>query len=126
MLFGKRCYVYGIFIPYLCIGIPLLGFFEMDIKIVLLFAVTVLMTAIVFSSIFTLISMLNNNKAVTAVICILTAFLFLIIGAQLHKMLSEPETNMALVMTDNGQEYQELPNPKFLDGGGRKTVQFFL
>jgi len=72
-----------------------------------------------------LISMLNNNKAVTAVICILTAFLFLIIGAQLHKMLSEPETNMALVMTDNGQEYQELPNPKFLDGGGRKTVQFF-
>lgn len=87
--------------------------------------VTVLMTAIVFSSIFTLISMLNNNKAVTAVICILTAFLFLIIGAQLHKMLSEPETNMALVMTDNGQEYQELPNPKFLDGGGRKTVQFF-
>ena len=79
----------------------------------------------IFSSIFTLISMLNNNKAVTAVICILTAFLFLIIGAQLHKMLSEPETNMALVMTDNGQEYQELPNPKFLDGGGRKTVQFF-
>ena len=62
------------FIPYLCIGIPLLGFFEMDIKIVLLFAVTVLMTAIVFSSIFTLISMLYNNKAVTAVICILTAF----------------------------------------------------
>ena len=55
----------------------------------------------------------------------MTAFLFLIIGAQLHKMLSEPETNMALVMTDNGQEYQELPNPKFLDGGGRKTVQFF-
>ena len=134
------------FIPYLCMfmsfmrlrktqpdvprsfkipGKVLLGFFEMDIKIVLLFAVTVLMTAIVFSSIFTLISMLNNNKAVTAVICILTAFLFLIIGAQLHKMLSEPETNMALVMTDNGQEYQELPNPKFLDGGGRKTVQFF-
>lgn len=31
----------------------------------------------------------------------------------------------SLVMTDNGQEYQELPNPKFLDGGGRKTVQFF-
>lgn len=30
------------FIPYLCIGIPLLGFFEMDIKMVLLFAITVL------------------------------------------------------------------------------------
>lgn len=113
------------FIPYLCIGIPLLGFFEMDIKMVLLFAITVFMLAIVFSSIFTLISMLNHNKAVTAIICILLAFLLLITGAQLNKMLSEPETNMGLTMTDNGQEYQEIPNPKFLDEGGRKTVQFF-
>lgn len=66
------------FIPYLCIGIPLLGFFELDIKIVLSFVATVLMLAIVFSSIFTLISMLNHNKAVTAIICILFAFLLLI------------------------------------------------
>jgi ABC-type transport system involved in multi-copper enzyme maturation permease subunit len=113
------------FLPYLCIGIPLLGFFEMDIKMVLLFAVTVLMLAVVFSSLFTLISMLNHNKAVTAIICILLAFLLLFAGAQLNRMLSEPESNMGLTMTENGQEYHEVPNPKFLDDGMRKTVQFF-
>lgn len=113
------------FIPFLCIGIPLLGFFEMDIKIVLLFTVIVFMLAIAFSSIFTLISMLNHNKAVTAVICILLAFLLLIAGAQLNNMLSQPETIMGLTVTENGQEYQELPNPNALDEGGRKIVQFF-
>lgn len=32
---------------------------------------------------------------------------------------------MAMAMTENGLEYQELPNAKFLDEGERKTVQFF-
>ena len=112
------------FIAYLCIGIPLLGFFEMDIKQVLLFTLAVFVLAIAFASIFTLISMLNHNKAITAVVCILLAFLLLFAGAQFNKMLNEPETNMGLMMTDNGQEYQEIPNPNYLEGGERKVVQF--
>ena len=112
------------FIAYLCIGIPLLGFFEMDIKQVLLFTLAVFVLAIAFASIFTLISMLNHNKAITAVVCILLAFLLLFAVAQFNKMLSEPETNMGLMMTDNGQEYQEIPNPNYLEGGERKVVQF--
>ena len=112
------------FIAYLCIGIPLLGFFEMDIKQVLLFTLAVFVLAIAFASIFTLISMLNHNKAITAVVCILLAFLLLFAGAQFNKMLNEPETNMGLMMTDNGQEYQEIPNPNYPEGGERKVVQF--
>ena len=112
------------FIAYLCIGIPLLGFFEMDIKQVLLFTLAVFVLAIAFASIFTLISMLNHNKAITAVVSILLAFLLLFAGAQFNKMLNEPETNMGLMMTDNGQEYQEIPNPNYLEGGERKVVQF--
>lgn len=112
------------FIAYLCIGIPSLGFFEMDIKQVLLFTLAVFVLAIAFASIFTLISMLNHNKAITAVVCILLAFLLLFAGAQFNKMLNEPETNMGLMMTDNGQEYQEIPNPNYLEGGERKVVQF--
>lgn len=113
------------FIVYLCIGIPLLGFFEMDIKSVLLFTLSVFVLAIAFASIFTLISMLNHNKAITAVVCILLAFLLLFTGAQLNKMLNEPETNMGLIMTENGQEYQETPNPDYLKDGKREVVQFF-
>ena len=112
------------FIAYLCVGIPLLGFFEMEIKLVLLFALAVFVLAIAFVSIFTLISMLNHNKAITAVVCILLAFLLLFAGAQLNQMLNEPETNMGLTMTENGQEYEEFPNPKYLDDGERKVFQF--
>ena len=57
-------------------GIPLLGFFNMATKIVMLFVLTAFLLAIAFSSIYTLISMLNHSKAITAVICILFAFCF--------------------------------------------------
>lgn len=111
-------------VAYLCVGIPLLGFFETDVKVVLLVTLSVFVLAIAFVSIFTLISMLNHNKAITAVACILSAFLLLFAGAQLNKMLNEPETNMGLIMTDNGQEYQEIPNPNYLEEGEREAVQF--
>lgn len=112
------------FIPYLCIGIPLLGFFEMNIKLVLLFALAVFVLAIAFSSIFTLISMLNHNKAVTAVICILLAFGFLLAGAMLNRMLDAPETIPTYTMNENYNPIaSEEPNPKYLEGEKRELVQ---
>ncbi len=113
------------FLPYLCIGVPLLGFFEMDMKLVLLFSFATLTLSAAFSSIFTLISMLSHNKTITAILCILLAFLLLFAGAWMNKMLSEPETNMGLVMTKTGQEYEEIPNPKYLEDKERNIVQFF-
>ena len=65
---------------------------------------TAFLLAIAFSSIYTLISMLNHSKAITAVICILLAFLLLFVGGQLNKMLNEPEMNMSVVMSENGPE----------------------
>lgn len=112
------------FLPYLCIGIPLLGFFEMKLSAVLLFVLTTVLLAAAFSSVFSMISLLNRNKAATAVICILLSFSLLFIGAQLNKMLSEPETNMGLIMTESGQEYEELPNPRYLHEKERAAVQF--
>ena len=114
------------FVPYLCIGIPLLGFFNMATKIVMLFVLTAFLLAIAFSSIYTLISMLNHSKAITAVICILFAFLLLFMGGQLNKMLSEPEMNMGLVVTENGQEYEEIPNPHYLNEGGTENSSVYL
>ena len=112
------------FIAYLCVGIPLLGFFEMEIKLVLLYALAVFVLSVAFASIFTLISMLSHNKAITAVVSILLAFLLLLAGAQLNRMLNEPEINMGLTMIENGPEYEGIPNPKYLDDGERKVVQF--
>lgn len=43
----------------------------------------------------------------------------------MNKMLSEPKTNMGLTMTEAGQEYEEIPNPKYLEDKERNIVQFF-
>ena len=113
------------FIPYLCIGIPLLGFFEMNTKLVFLFGLVSFLLAIAFSSIFTLIAMLNHNKPIAAIICILLAFLFLIAGIQINGMLSQPKTIIGYTTSEDGQgEYIELENPKYLEGSEREVVQF--
>lgn len=112
------------FLPYLCIGIPLLGFFWLDIKLILYFAFAVFMLSAAFSSIFTLIAMLFHNKAITAVICILLAFVLLFSGLILNRMLDEAETVGGYTMGASGDlAYGESPNPKYLDGTKRELVQ---
>lgn len=112
------------FLTYLCIGIPLLGFFVMDIKLILLFVFTIFLLANAFSSVFVLISMLNHNKAVTAVICILLSFGFLLTGAMLNKMLDAPETVSTYSIGADGEATAaEVPNPQYLEGTKREVIQ---
>lgn len=114
----------GFFLMYLLAGIPLLGFFSIDIKIVFQLFLTVIFLAIAFSAIYTLIAMLSANKAVTAVICILLAFLFLFFGMQLNQMLSQPETVLGMTIEEGVQVSKEFPNPNYLSTEERKIVQF--
>lgn len=114
----------GFFLSYLGIGIPLLGSFSMDAKTGFQLLLTVLFLSIAFSSIYNLIAMLSTNKAVTAVICILLAFLFLFVGIQLNNMLSQPETVLGMTMEDGVQAYGNFPNPNYLNDEERRIVQF--
>ena len=79
---------------------------------------------IAFVAIYTLIAMSCPNKAVTAVICILLAFLFLFFGMQLNKMLSQPEAVLGMTIEDGVQVSKEFPNPNYLNAEERKVVQF--
>lgn len=110
---------------YLCAGIPLLGFFEADIKVIFLFAFTVIVLSFAFSSIFTLIGMIYSNKAVVAVICILSAFLLILAGTYINSRLQEPETYPAYSYSINGENTSiEEKNPNYLEGAERKIYQF--
>ncbi len=116
------CAVY--FIPYLCIGIPLLGGFSVDMKIILLFALTVFLLAIVFSSVFTLIAMLCQRKAVVVVRCMLFAYGFLLTGVLLNAMLEEPETITTYSLNEDKEMVsEEILNPRYLEGTKRAIVQ---
>ena len=59
------------FVPYLSVGIPLLGFFVADMKMIVMIGITVLVLSVTFASLFTLVAMLSQNKAIIAVACIL-------------------------------------------------------
>ncbi|MED9903487.1 MAG: ABC transporter permease subunit [Lachnospiraceae bacterium] len=115
------------FLPYLGIGIPLLGSFHMEKEIVFWLFLTVTFLSIAFASIYNLIAMLSTSKAVTASVCILLAFLFLYMGFQLKGMLEQPEIIDGTAYDENGVAYQEVedfPNPEYLQGGERQVVRF--
>lgn len=117
------------FLPYLGIGIPLLGSFNMEKEIVFWLFLTVIFLSIVFASIYNLIAMLSTSKAVTASVCILLTFLFLYMGFQLKGMLTQPEIIDGTAYDENGVAYNEVedfPNPEYLQGGERQVVQVLL
>ena len=110
--------------PYLCVGMPLMGTFTAPVEMVLLTALTMLLLSVAFSSIFTCIAMVCQNKAATAVICILLAFGFWMVGMVLNQMLEAPKTHVCYSLDENGEmsSYEE-PNPKYLEGMKREIVQ---
>lgn len=114
------------FVPYLSVGIPLLGFFVADMKMIVMIGITVLVLSVTFASLFTLVAMLSQNKAIIAVACILFSFGLLFAGAICNRMLDAPKTIPAYSIGENGERTaQEMENPKYLDGTKREIVQFF-
>ena len=101
-------------------------FFTADVKLIMLIGVTVLVLSITFASLFTLITMLFQNKAIIAVSCILLSFGLLLAGAICNRMLDAPPTIPAYSIGENGETTaQETENPKYSDGTKREIVQFF-
>ena len=116
------CIVFAL--SYLCVGIPLLGFFTVDIQVILLIGLAVLCLAAVLSAIFTLITMICQNKATAAVMCILLAFGFILVGGILNNMLEAPEMTSEYSLSVDGNFVDtKVPNPKYLDGIKREIVQ---
>lgn len=114
-------------IVYLCVGIPLLGFFRTEINLILIFVLCLFGLTIAFSSIFTFIAMLNQNKAVVAVICILSAFLLLLGSSYIIAQLNEPEMYESYMYLDESGEIvtdEAQPNPNFVGGTKRKVYEF--
>lgn len=111
-------------LPYLSIGIPLLGFFTADINMILLTGAAVLLLAVAFSAVFTLIAMVYRNKAVAVVVCMLLAFGFLLMGGVLQQMLEAPKMISEYSMSVDGSLINtDVPNPKYLEGIKREIVQ---
>ena len=114
---GELLMCFAFITAFLCVAIPLMGFFSIPKNIILGYMGSGFMLCIAVAAIYTLVAMLNQNKAVTSVICILGMFLFVFGGAYLNARLQEPEQYSAYVyMDENGEVVQRPaePNPNYI------------
>lgn len=114
-------------IPTLCMGIPLLGFFATDIQIIFKMIGCSFVLFMAFAALHTFVAMLNQNRAVTSVICIMGVLFMILVGTYLHSRLGEPETWEPYVyVTESGELIQESeqPNPRYIGGFKRKVYEF--
>lgn len=117
------------FLTYLCVGLPLLGTFEGESKTVVLLVLCVFILSAAYSAIFTLVAMLNQNKAIVAVICILSAFVLMFSGTYITSRLNEPEMRDSYTyMDDTGNIVidEAQPNPYYIGGTKREVYEALL
>lgn len=114
------------FVPYLCIGIPTMGYFTVSMKVVLLFASAVFTLSIAYSAIFTMIAMLNQNKAIVTAVCILCAFLLFFSAGMIQQRLSEPKMIEPYSYQVSGEmtTAEAIPNPNYIKGVQRDIYEF--
>lgn len=113
----------------LCIGVPLLGFFDPVIPRSIIFisiGCSIVLT-LANAAIYTFVAMLNQNKTVTSVICILSAFLLLMVGFYIRSRLMETEMwEPYAYVAETGEVIQEeaSPNPYYVSGIKRDAYEF--
>lgn len=120
-------YILAAMIP----GVILLGFSEGVMVEVMLqtFLLILLMTA-AFSAIFTMFSMLNQNKALNCVIVLMGIFVMLFFSAFIFSELNKPEIWEEYVYIDKetGEVVTEPaePNPFYVSGTRREVYEFLM
>lgn len=119
------CLIY--FVSATAVGTVLLGFFVADIRIVLGFVLCSLAMTAAYAGIYTLVAMLNQNKAIAAVICVLGSFILLFVGIYVNQRLEEPKTYPVYMYADETGEIrseENEPNPTYLSGTKREVYEF--
>ncbi len=81
----------GYIVAYIVPGYILIGTFRLDFSTIILTLLTTLSTAVAMTSIYTLLAMLNQNRAVVAVLCLVGFFVMLFATSYIQARLSQPE-----------------------------------
>lgn len=113
------------FVIYLCVGIPLLGFFKSNVAYVTQIVCLAYILCLAFTCIYTAVSMICSSKAISSIICIMSVFILIIIGIYINARLEEPKMYPAYsVLMDGEMEEKEEVNPNYLEGTKREIYSF--
>ena len=112
-------------------GIPLFGFFEMGWQETVIYIVNGVLMVAAFAAIFTMLSMLNQNKALVAIISMVGIFALLFLSMYITMKLGEPEFTDAVSMSETvgdtvTQTIQRIPNPMYPSPSQRSIYQFLF
>ena len=116
----------GYMLSCFAVGAPLLGGFTKPAPLLLCaIAGSVVMLA-AFCAIFTFVTMNCSKKSTSVVICLLGAFVLLIVAVVINARLEAPEFIQGYEMSVNGQVVGAVPepNPMYLRGTERAVYQF--
>lgn len=109
-------------------GLTLDGF-QLDAKTNVLYLIGSVCLILAFNAMFVCLSMLNQNKAVTAIITLLTILLLLFAAMYVEGRLSEPEFwDAEVYFSSAGQMVQEpaMPNPNYISSPSVRAFLEFL
>lgn len=115
----------GYILPMVIVGIPLLGPFTMGAASLLWFTLCAFVMTAALCAVFTMIAMLDQNKAVTAIICIFLAYFLLFLGIYLNARLTEQAVIPAREYIENGRILvrEAMPNPAYVQGVKRTIFE---
>ena len=121
------------YIAIICaVGIPMFGGLKSDWQVIILLILESILTLGAISAIFTMVGMLWQNKAMSAVICVLLAFGLQMLTVMVASSLAEPEfygdEGYALVASEDGETKMAPlggePNPYYPRGTKRAIYEF--
>ena len=114
-------------LPALAAGIPLCGIKTADFRYLAGMVLCSFIMTLAFTSLCTLVGMLCQNKAMTAVITILSVCLLFAASVYISAKLNEPETYPEIsAFADDGSviDARDVPNPGYVRGTQRQIYEF--
>ena len=110
----------------LCLGYSLFGGFQISVSQVIYAIVCIALVSAVFSAICTAITMNCQNKAITAVICLVVVLVLLFLGGTIgNKLLEEEMIYDNITITMDGVQFGDLiPNPSYVSGKARTALEW--
>ena len=115
-------YITGVFV----VGSAKGGELLTKTSVVTMCLVCSILVSVAFTSIMTMLAILNTNKAGNVVVSMLLALILLVSGSFIYQRLSEPEIYDNYVSVNEAgvpTEVEQLPNPQYIDGKQRAVLE---
>lgn len=123
-IFMCLCYIAAV----AALGFPLLGLPKIEAGTIILPFFVSFMMVTACAALFTLLCMLNQSKAASAVICILMMVALLVFASMINSKLDAPQFYDSYQFTDSmgNSSTERVANPDYLTGTKREVYQFIL